>query len=113
MGIVDVVAEAGSLYELHPLVMEDILNIASGEIDVHDYASSFEGLHYGDSGGEITAEQVSIVLKGDTVIASRDQGDDFLPVIDRIINDRGRIRKLGTDFPYAIIDSIVDNYFGA
>jgi len=114
---VDVVAEAGSLYELHPLVMEDILNTSQRpKIDEWDDYTFIvlKALHYGDSGGEITAEQVSIVLKGDTVITFQEiEGDDFLPVIDRIINDRGRIRKLGADFlVYAIIDSIVDNYFG-
>ncbi len=114
---VDVVAEAGSLYDFHPLVMEDILN-TSQRPKLDDWGNySFvvlKALHYNEANDEITAEQVSLVLKGDTVISFQEiEGDDFLPVIDRIINDRGRIRKLGADFlVYAIIDSIVDNYFG-
>ncbi|HSV97432.1 MAG TPA: magnesium/cobalt transporter CorA [Spirochaetota bacterium] len=114
---VDVVAEAGSVYDFHPLVMEDILNTSQRPKldDWGDYSFIvLKALHYDEVSDEITAEQVSLVLKGDTVISFQEmEGDDFLPVIDRIINDRGRIRKLGADFlVYAIIDSIIDNYFG-
>jgi len=114
---VDVVAETGSLYDLHPLVMEDILNTSQRpKLDEWDDYTFIvlKALHYGRERDEIAAEQISLVLKGDTVITFQEiEGDDFLPVIDRIINDRGRIRKLGADFlVYAIIDSIVDNYFG-
>ncbi|RPI95908.1 MAG: magnesium/cobalt transporter CorA [Spirochaetales bacterium] len=114
---VDVVAEAGSLYDFHPLVMEDILNTSQRPKldDWGDYSFLvLKALHYNEARDEITAEQISLVLKGDTVITFQEiEGDDFLPVIDRIINDRGRIRKLGADFlVYAIIDSVVDNYFG-
>ncbi len=114
---VDAVAETGSLYDLHPLVMEDILN-TSQRPKLDDWGEYIflvlKALHYDEDRDEITAEQVSLVLKSDTVITFQEMaGDDFLPVIDRIINDRSRIRKLGADFlVHAIIDSIVDNYFG-
>ncbi|HPI15584.1 MAG TPA: magnesium/cobalt transporter CorA [Spirochaetota bacterium] len=113
---VEVVAEAGSVYNLHPLVMEDILNTSQRpKLDDWDGYTFIvlKALHFDEPGGEITAEQVSLVLREDTVISFQEiQGDDFLPIIDRIINNHGRIRKLGADYLlYTIIDSIVDNYF--
>ncbi len=114
---VNVIAEIGSLYNLHPLVMEDILN-TNQRPKVDDWGEYtyivLKMLHFDGKTGEIVPEQASIILGEKLVITFQEtKGDDFLPVIDRIINDQGRIRKTGADYlAYALLDSIIDNYFG-
>jgi magnesium transporter len=49
----------------------------------------------------------------DTIITFQEiPGDSFDGIRRRILNNMGRIRRLGTDYlAYAIMDSVVDNYF--
>jgi magnesium transporter len=62
-------------------------------------------------------EQVSLVFGENFVITFQEQGkkgDTFGPVRDRITNNKGKIRKMGTDYlAYTLLDSVVDNYFKA
>ncbi len=113
---VDAIAEVGSYFDIHPLVIEDILNTNQRpKVDVWDEYSYIvlKVLHFDEEKNEIIPEQVSIILFKDTVITFQEiAGDDFIPIIDRIINAQGRIRRLGADFlACALMDSIVDNYF--
>jgi len=70
-------------------------------------------LSYDDRSREVSAEQISLVLSQNHVISLQERkGDVFNPVRERIRNSRGIIRRMGTDYlAYALIDSIVDNYF--
>ncbi|TAL35676.1 MAG: magnesium/cobalt transporter CorA [Spirochaetes bacterium] len=113
---VDLIGELGKTFGIHPLVLEDILNTNQRpKFDVwEDYTYVvLKILHFDEKSGEIVPEQVSIILGRDLVITFQETaGDDFIPVIDRIMNDQGRIRKQGADFLfYALLDAIVDNYF--
>ncbi|MHC6202896.1 magnesium/cobalt transporter CorA [Breznakiellaceae bacterium SP9] len=58
-------------------------------------------------------EQISLILFHDTVLTFQEiPGDSFDGVRKRILNNAGRIRKMGADFlVWALIDSIVDQYF--
>ncbi len=114
---VDVIEEIGRIYNLHPLVMEDILNTNQRpKIDDWDDYSYMvlKALQFDAARGEIVPEQISIILGRDFVVTLQErEGDDFIPIIDRILNDKGRVRKSGADYLVcALIDSIVDNYFG-
>ncbi|MBN1614893.1 MAG: magnesium and cobalt transport protein CorA, partial [Deltaproteobacteria bacterium] len=117
-GIHDVplLEELGTLFGLHPLIMEDILNTDQRPKmeDNGDYIyvvlRSFNG-----TGGIVEgfAEQISIVLGPRFVITLREREGNLLdPIRERIRNGKGRIRKRGTDYlAHAIIDAVVDNYF--
>ena len=62
---------------------------------------------------EVEAEQVSLIVGSNFVISFQERvGDVFDPVRERIRKGKGRVRKAGADYlAYALIDSIVDNYF--
>jgi magnesium transporter len=64
---------------------------------------------------EILSEQVSLILGHNFLISFQEAGgggDIFNPVRIRLKSAKGRIREFGADYlTYAIIDSIVDNYF--
>ena len=113
---VEVIEEIGRLFNLHPLVLEDIANTGQRPKidDFNEYIFvSLKMLGYDDRKGEITAEQVSIVLGRDFVISFQERvGDVFDPIRERLRNAKGRVRKMCADYlAYALIDSIVDNYF--
>jgi magnesium transporter len=69
---------------------------------------------YDDSLEDIVIEQVSLVLGKNFVISFQEgiKGDIFDPLRDRIRTDKGKIRKMGSDYlAYGLMDAIVDNYF--
>jgi magnesium transporter len=64
--------------------------------------------------GEDVFEQISLILMESTVITFQEiPGDSFDGIRKRILNNAGRIRKMGTGYlAYAIMDAVVDDYFG-
>ena len=112
----DLLNRFGTHFGLHPLVLEDILNTHQRpkieEYDDHLYLV-VRMLAPGINGEELHSEQVSIILARRFVITFQEiPGDVFDPVRKRIDLGKGRVRRMGTDYlVYALIDSIVDNYF--
>ncbi len=113
---VDILERFGECFGLHPLVVEDIVNTEQRP-KVEDYGEYIyivlKMLHFDATGREIITEQASLVLGERYVISFQErEGDVFDPIRERITSNKGRIRKMGADYlAYAIIDSIVDNYF--
>jgi magnesium transporter len=108
----------GQLFGLHPLVLEDVLNVEQRP-KLEDNGEYFylvaRMLSYqeGSPGkSEVVFEQISFVLGGNYLITFQDKpGDVFEPVRNRLRQARGRIRKMGADYLlYALLDAIVDNY---
>jgi len=112
----EAIGEIGKYYNLHPLTLEDILNINQRpKLEYFDdYAFIvLKMLTYNNELREVQSEQVSLILGNNFVLTfQEDIGDVFDPVRDRIRNNRGSIRKNGADYLlYALIDVVVDNYF--
>jgi magnesium transporter len=118
-GIHDVQAleELGTVFGLHPLTLEDILNSDQRPKmeDFCDYVYIVLKAFHSDNAqaNEIHSEQISIILGPTFVISFQEKETDiFKPVRDRIRAGKGRLRKSGADYlAYALIDSVVDNYF--
>lgn len=113
---VDIMEKIGNYFGLHPLIMEDILNTRQRPKmdDLEDYLFVvLKMLNYNEGDDEIVAEQISIILGHNFVISFQEkEGDVFEPIRDRIRKNKGRIRKMGADYlAYALVDSVVDNYF--
>jgi magnesium transporter len=113
---VDIIEKVGKHFDLHPLILEDILNTTQRP-KFEDYDSHlFVVLKMLTSAGEkqlVQSEQVSMVVGRNFVISFQESiGDVFEPIRDRIRNSKGRIRKMGADYlAYALLDAIVDGYF--
>jgi magnesium transporter len=111
----EILETIGDCFGIHPLVLEDILNTGQRPKveDFGDYIYIVLKMLYSEDNGEIAEEQLSLVLGPTFVISFQErEGDVFDPVRERIRNGRGRIRKMGSDYlAYALIDSVVDNYF--
>jgi magnesium transporter len=113
---VDIIEKLGNRFGLHPLVLEDIMH-ADQRPKMEDFDSYIylvlKMFRYDETESEIKAEQISIVLGEGYVISFQEmQGDTFDPVRERLRNSKGRIRSKKADYlAYALLDSIVDNYF--
>jgi magnesium transporter len=103
------------LYRIHSLTVEDIRDVEqrpkAEEFDDYLFIT-FKAVNR-RAPEENRFEQISIVLKDDTVITFQEMpGDSFDPIRRRILDNAGRIRRLGADYlAYAIMDSIVDEYY--
>jgi magnesium transporter len=112
----EIMEKIGEHFNIHPLVLEDIVNTGQRPKmeDFVDYIFvTLKMLHYFESETETKIEQVSMILGSNFVISFQEsEGDVFDPIRDRIRADKGRIRKMGADYlAYALMDAIVDNYF--
>jgi len=113
---VDIIAKIGEHFELHPLVLEDILNTEQRPKmeDFEDYLFiSLKMLTYTEEEKRLQIEHVSIILGRNYVLSFQEgEGDVFEPVRERIRKAKVRIRKMGNDYlAYSLIDAVVDNYF--
>jgi magnesium transporter len=113
---VDIIEKIGKHFNIHPLVGEDIVNTGQRPKmeNFEDYIFIvLKMLYFDEKENEIRAEQVSVILGPNFVISFQErEGDVFDSVRERIRKGKGRIRRMGTDYlAYALIDSVVDNYF--
>lgn len=113
---VDIVETIGFQFGIDFLVLEDILDVNQRPKieDHHNYIYIVLKMVYLDAKlDKIVSEQVSIIYMKNIVITFQEQlgYDVFDPIRNRIMNNRGKIRKEGADFlVYSLIDSIIDNY---
>ncbi|ABE51617.1 magnesium/cobalt transporter CorA [Methanococcoides burtonii] len=113
---VDVIEKIGLNFGLTSLVLEDILN-TNQRPKLEDFENYIyvvmKMISFDEKVNELTTEQVSFILAPNLVISFQERiGDTFDPVRGRLRAPKGRIRKMDADYlAYALIDSIVDNYF--
>ena len=113
----DVVEKIGKHFDLHPLVLEDIMNTGqrSKIEDFRDYIFIVLKIpYYDDKENEVKIEQVSLILGKNFVISLMEIEKDVVnPIKVRLRNEESHLRKTGADYlTYSLIDVIVDNYFG-
>ncbi len=110
-----VMEDFGKYFDLHPLLLEDIMNTEQRPKveDFGDYMYFVLKMLYRNDNESICSEQVSIILGKDYVISFQERsGDVFDSIRQRIRNKKGRIRNFHADYlMYALIDSIIDHYF--
>ena len=116
VGEAEIIESLGAHFDIHPLVLEDIVNTGQRPKmeDFGEYVFVvIKMLYHEEKTEELVAEQVSLLLGSNFVISFQErEGDVFEPVRDRIRNAKGRVRAMGADYlTYTLLDSIVDNYF--
>ena len=113
---IELIEKLGKGFELHPLILEDILSTGQRP-KFEDYEKYIfivlKMLSFSDENQSVEAEQVSLILGPNYVVSFQERiGDVFEQVRDRIRKAKGRVRKMGIDYlAYALVDAIVDNYF--
>jgi magnesium transporter len=122
-----VFARLGERLGLHPLALEDVLNVPQRpkveRFDKHLFLVTRTMRLEGAGGGAtptapaavaIVDEQVSAFFGADWVVTiqERSDGDCFGEVREAIRKSRGRVRESGADYlVYLLVDSVVDAYF--
>jgi len=113
---VEIIERLGRQFELHPLILEDVLH-AEQRPKYEDFDKYIfivlRMLQYNEQIHDIESEQVSLILGTNFVISFQERvGDVFEPIRERLRNAKGRIRKMGSDYlAYALLDAMVDSYF--
>ena len=111
---VDLIAEIGKIFSLHPLALEDTVN--TGQRPKVDFFEdhAFVVLSMIDDATTSRYEQIAVFFGEDFVVTFQErQGDPFDPVRKRIeASQPNRLRTRKADYlAYALIDAIVDSYF--
>jgi magnesium transporter len=117
LGSEDVLRRLGYVFHLHPLVLEDIVNVPQRP-KIEDYDDQLliiaRMVTLKPSGNGFISEQVSLILGRHYLLTVQEEPeyDCFGPIRERIRTGKGTIRKQGADYlAYSLLDSIIDGFF--
>jgi magnesium transporter len=110
----DLVKAAGQAFDIHPLVLEDVLDTGQRpkfEAFEHFLYIVVKMIRFDEKKQMVQSEQLSMIVGENLVLTLQEQpGDVFDPVRERIRKGSGRTRTLGADYlAYALLDTVVDN----
>jgi magnesium transporter len=113
----DVVEKLSSLFNIHPLIAEDILSENQrpkiDEIDDQIYCV-LQMLYYNDMENSIENEQVSFVLGKNFLVTFQDDEsrDHFDGIREKLQINSSKCRNYQVDYLlYSLLDTIVDQYY--
>jgi len=113
---IKVIEEIGRQFNLHPLILEDILS-PSQRPKLEDFGNYIfavlKKLSWNQEKEDFEYEQISLILGENYVISFQERDTNlFNPIYDRIHVPKGKVRVMGADYLfYVLIDIIVDDYF--
>lgn len=117
LGSEDILNRLGKVFTLHPLVLEDVVNVPQRP-KLEDYHRHLliitRMVTPTDNERGFVSEQVSFILGPHYLLTVQEEYDvdTFHKVRDRIRFDRGQIRKRGADYlAYTLLDTIIDGFF--
>ncbi len=107
--------QIGEIFDLHPLLLEDIVNVPQRPKteSYDDQLLVIVRMVRLDDEQQADMEQVSVVIGKSYVLTFQERYGDVLdPVRERIQIPTSRLRNNGSDYlAYALIDTIVDAYY--
>ncbi|MBF2046490.1 magnesium/cobalt transporter CorA [Leptolyngbya sp. NK1-12] len=117
LGNEDVLRRIGEVFDLHPLMLEDVVNVPQRP-KIDEYGDQVlliaRMVTPKENGRGFVAEQVSLILGRHYLLTVQEEPDYdcFGPVRERIRLAKGTIRQHGADYlAYALIDAIIDGFF--
>lgn len=116
LGDVNVLRVLGKHFNLHPLALEDVVDVGQRpKVEQYDdYLFIVAHMARLTAEKKVAAEQVSMFLGKSFLITLQEEAefDVFEPVRLRIRTASGQLRRLGNDYlAYALLDSIIDHYY--
>lgn len=109
--------QLGKVFDLHPLVLEDIVNVPQRpKVEEHEdqLVIIARMVTLNERGNGFVSEQISLILgKHYLLTAQEEPVYDCLGLVrDRIRTGKGNVRKLGPDYlAYTLLDAIIDGFF--
>ncbi len=113
---VEIVKKICELYNVHPLIIEDIPSVGQRP-KLEEFVSGvyivLRSYDIDERTNDITSEQVSIVFGDHFILSFQESAIDlFNNIRQRARTPGGRIRYAGSDYlTYTLLDLIVDKYF--
>ncbi len=109
------IEEVGSIFKIHPMTLEDVLNIEHlPKVEESDdqLFLTLKHLKLNES-GELDETHVSLILSGNVLLSFADSEEDiFITVKSRLDSDKSRARTKKADYLfYLLLDNLVDNYY--
>ncbi|MDT8347801.1 MAG: magnesium/cobalt transporter CorA [Flavobacteriaceae bacterium] len=116
VGLADInsIEAIGQKYALHPLVLEDIVNVHQRPniVEYEDYVFiSLKMIYFSED--VLVYEPVSFIMGSNYVISFQENSQDvFQNLRERIVHNTGKVRRAGADYLlFALLDAVVDHYF--
>lgn len=113
LGDIERLQALATVFELHPLELEDVLNVGHRPKLDENPNHLFLIMKMPSIVGHVHLEQVCIFIGRNFVLSFQETSGDCLDTVrQRLRAGRGRIRTSGPDYlAYAILDAVVDSYF--
>lgn len=112
---IELISHVGEIFNIHPLVIEDILNVEShSKIEETENFLFIISKRLGimDSDFDIEQEQTCFLLKERLLITFHEREREETTITERLRENKGRLRGYGVDYlAYRILDTLVDKYF--
>jgi magnesium transporter len=114
---IELVERIGKTFAVHPIAMEDILDVQQRP-KFEEYSNGFFFILKAiqikkEEDFNFYTQQVAIFAGKNTVLSFQEDPDDlFLPVRERLLEAKGRIRERDASYlAYALLDLLVDHYY--
>lgn len=112
---IDLIKSLGANFDIHPLILEDIVNVNQRpKYEAYDsgYFITLKAMSF-DNNGNLDVQQMSLYFNNRFLISFQENQDDYFSAIrTRMENVNGRIRNNGINYlVYCLIDLICDQYF--
>ncbi|MEM6685407.1 MAG: magnesium/cobalt transporter CorA [Bacteroidota bacterium] len=108
------ITKIGEYFNIHPLILEDIVNTSQRpKIDeFEEYIFVVLKMFYHNQQQELLTEHISFIIGADYVLTFQETEDDiFHPIRQRFKNKDSRLRSFGADYlAFSLMDAIIDNY---
>ncbi|SDM99375.1 magnesium transporter [Dendrosporobacter quercicolus] len=113
---VQVVAQLGAFFGIHPLVQEDIVNTNQRpKFEDHGEYSYLvlKTLAPADDGHSVDIQQISLIVGENYIISFQEVNSGIFDAVkNRICSTQGRLRNIRADYlAYLLLDAITDNYY--
>ncbi len=113
---IQILEKIGTLFNIHPLVLEDVANTTQrSKIEAYDQYLFIviKSLTNTAPTVSVDVEQIGILLMNNTIISFQESdGPLFSAIRDRLSINGSRIRNSGVDYlAYSLVDNLIDQYF--
>jgi magnesium transporter len=111
----DMISKMGELFEIHSLLLEDMLNTDQRpKITETDklLIIILKILDYDEKTRKLSSDQITFILDDSYLLTLQEkEGHYFDSIRDRIRKGTGRVRRKGADYlTYVLLDTIIDDY---
>jgi magnesium transporter len=115
LGDAALIEQIGTLLNINPLVLEDIVNTHQRPKfdDYNDYAFSTSRIVHFNKEDELVNNQFSAIIKNNLIISFEEDYEEYFEAVKaRLKAGKGDIRTAGPGYMcYALTDTIIDTYF--